>query len=206
MSATKTVEEIIAAIERYQYMSSKDLATMRARWLRPDRKQADDPETFRRWLVANRYLTDFVTKVLSGRKSDQLVLNQYRLQDQLVSGPMAGAYLALDSLDRPVAIEVLASTSAADKAVLACFQQAALKAMDVQHPNVGRIVDCGEAYGLHYLVKEYYDGQTLEDVLQRRKKLPPEQAARLMALALAGLEALHEKGVPAGDLTADCLL
>ncbi len=206
MQPTKTVEEICAAIERYQLMSSKDFTAMRARWFRPERKEAADPEALRRWLVANRYLTDFVAKVVSGRKSDQLVLNQYRLQDQLISGPMAGAYLAIDALDRPVAIEVLASKSAADPSVLAGFQQAAHKAMDVVHPNVGRIVDCGEAHGLHYLVKEHYEGQTLEDILERRKKLPYQQAARLMALALAGLEALHEKGVSAGDLTADCLL
>jgi hypothetical protein len=206
MTPAKTVEEITASIERYQLMSSKDFAAMRARWSRPGRKEAADPEAFRRWLVSNRYLTEFVAKVLSGRKSDQLVLNQYRLQDQLISGPMAGAYLAIDSLDRPVAIEVLASKSAADPSVLAGFRQAAQKAMDVLHPNVGRIVDCGEAHGLHYLVKEYYGGQTLEDVLERRGKLPYQHAARLMALALAGVEALHAKGVPAGDLTADCLL
>src|SRR5262249_11891375 len=68
------------------------------------------------------------------------------------------------------------------------------------------IVDVGEAHGLHYLVKEYYEGPTLEDILQRRGKLPYEQATRLMALALAGLEALHSQDVPAGDLSADCLL
>ena len=147
-----------------------------------------------------------MAKVLLGRKSDQLVLNKYRLQDQMISGPMAGAYLALDALDRPVAIEVLSSQSVADKSVFMGFQQAALKAMEVQHPNVGRIVDTGEAHGLHYLVKEYYQGETLEDILQRRSKLPYLQATRLMALALAGLDALHAKGVPAGDLTADCLL
>jgi serine/threonine protein kinase len=206
MQAPKSVEEICQLIERYQLMSSKDYAAMRARWFRPDRKEVADIEAFRKWLVLNRYLTDFVAKVLLGRKSDQLVLNKYRLQDQLISGPMAGAYLALDALDRPVAIEVLSAQSAADKSVLMGFQQAALKAMEVQHPNVGRIVDAGEAHGFHYLVKEYYQGETLEDILQRRGKLPYFQAARLMALALAGLDALDAKGVPAGDLAADCLL
>jgi hypothetical protein len=206
MQPSKSVEEICASMERYQLLSSKDLTALRARWFRPERKEAADPEQFRRWLVANRYLTEFVARVLSRRKSDQLVLNQYRLQDQLISGPMAGSYLAIDSLDRHVAIEVLASSSAADKAVLTGFQQAALKAMDVRHPNVGRIVDCGEAHGLYYLVKEFYEGQTLEEVLEHRGKLPFLQATRLMALALAGLDALHAKGVPAGDLTADCLL
>jgi serine/threonine protein kinase len=206
MKATKSVEEICQLIEQYKLMSSKDYAVMRGRWFRPDLKEAADAEEFRKWLVLNRYLTDFVAKVLSGRKSAQLVLNQYRLQDQMISGPMAGAYLALDTLDRPVAIEVLSSTSAADRAVLMGFQQAAHKAMAVEHPNVGRIVDVGEAHGLHYLVKEHYEGQTLDDILQRRGKLPYLQAARLMALALAGLDALHARGVPAGDLTADCLL
>src|SRR5262249_19929213 len=118
----------------------------------------------------------------------------------------AGSYLAIDSLDRPVAIEVLAANSAADPAVLAGFQQAAHKAMDVVHPNVGRIVDCGAAHGLHYLGKAFYQGATLEDVLDRRGKLPYQQPPGLLALPLGGVEALHAKGVPAGDLTADCLL
>ncbi len=206
MNATKSVEELCQLIEQYKLMSSKDYAAMRARWFRPDRKEVADAEQFRKWLVLNHYLTDFVAKVLSGRKSAQLVLNQYRLQDQLASGPMAGAYLALDALDRPVAVEVLSSVSAADRSALTGFQQAARKAMAVDHPNVGRIADTGEAHGLNYLVKEYYEGQTLEDILQRRRALPYLQATRLMALALAGLEALHARGVPAGDLTADCLL
>ena len=206
MRATKSVEEICQLIEQYKLMSSKDYAAMRARWFRPDRKEVADADEFRKWLVLNRYLTEFVAKVLSGRKSAQLVLNQYRLQDQLISGPMAGAYLALDALDRPVAIEVLSASCAADKPVLMAFQQAAQKAMEVQHPNVGRIVDVGEAHGFHYLVKEYYEGQTQEDILEKRGKIPYAQATRLMALALAGLDALHAKGVPAGDLAADCLL
>jgi serine/threonine-protein kinase len=203
---TKSVEEICKLIETYQLMSTKDFAAMRSRWFRPNRKDVNNAEEFRKWLVLNRYLTDFVARVLSGRKSDQLVLNQYRLQDQLIDGPMAGAYLAHDALDRPVAIEVLASHCAADKAVLMAFQQAAMKAMTVQHPNVGRTLDVGEAHGLTYLVKEYFDGQTLYDVLQQRGKLGYLVATRLMALALAGLETLHAKGVPAGDLNADCLL
>lgn len=202
----KTVEEVCKLIEQYQLMTSKDYATMRTRWFKPERKEVADVEQFRKWAVMNRYLTDFVAKVLLGRKSDQLVLNQYRLQDQLISGPMAGAYLALDVLDRPVAIEVLSADSAADKPVLMAFQQAVYKAKDVQHPNVGRILDVGEAHGFHYMVKEYAEGQTLEDVLQRRKKVPYLQATRLLAHTLAGLDALHAKGVPAGDLTADCLL
>src|SRR5207302_1108567 len=80
------------------------------------------------------------------------------------------------------------------------------KALKVQHPNVGRILDVGEAHGFYYLVKEYYEGQSLEDILERRGKIPYGQAAQLMALALAGLESLHSQGVPAGDLSLDSLI
>src|SRR3954447_22183144 len=138
MATTKSVEEICKLIEQYKLMSSNHYAAMRARWFRPNRQEVADVEQFKKWLVLNRYLTEFVTSVLSGRKSDQLILNQYRLQDQMISGPMAGAYLAIDPVDRPVAIEVLSANSASDTKVLTQFQQAALKAIKVQHPNVGR--------------------------------------------------------------------
>ncbi len=163
MKATKSVEETCQLIEDYKLMSSNDCATMRRRWFRPDRKEVADADEFRKWLVRNRYLTEFVAKVLASGKSVQLVLNQYRLQDQMISGPMAGAYLALDALDRPVAIEVLSSSSTKDPSVLTRFQQVALKAMEVRHPNVARILDAGEAHGLHYLVKEHSEGPTLDE-------------------------------------------
>ena len=59
---------------------------------------------------------------------------------------------------------------------------------------------------LDYLVRDHDEGETLADVLSRRGKLGAVAAARLFALTLAGLSALHEKSVPAGELTADCLL
>jgi serine/threonine protein kinase len=202
----KSVEQLCELIQRYHLMPSADFAAMRSRWFRPGRSGVADPEQFRRWLVLNHYLTEFVVKVLSGSKSDQLVLNQFRLQDNLTAGPMAGAYLATDPLHRQVAIEVLSASTVADAQVLGGVVQAANKAMKVQHPNVGRIIDIGEARGLHFIAKEYYKGTTLAEVLERRGRLPYLSAARLTALALAGLEALHEQGVPAGDLGADCLL
>lgn len=201
MNATPTVQDICAAIAEHRLMSSKDFAAMRARWGRPGRQGADDPQRFLRWLVANRYVTEFVAQTLGAGKANDLVLNQFRVIDRLASGPMAGTYLAADPLDRHVAIEMLAADSAS-----APFQEAARRAMALEHPNVGRILDMGEAGGRRYLVKENYEGQTLKMILERRKSLPYAQAARLMALALAGVDALHQAGLGAGELSADCLL
>lgn len=201
-----SVEQLCKAIEQSKLMSSKDVSTLRGRWFQPNRKDGADAEKFCRWLVLNNYLTEFVVNVLRNGKADQLSLNQYRLRDRLTTGPMAGAYLGTDPLDRPVAIEVLSVGSARDPATLMGFQQVAEKALKLQHQNVARTLDVGAAHGLHYLVKECYEGDTLADVLKRRGQLPFLQAARIFALAFAGLQALHDHGVPAGDLGLDCLL
>ena len=80
------------------------------------------------------------------------------------------------------------------------FQGCAGKALAVHHANVNRCLDVGTAQGRHYLVTEYEEGETLADILGRRGKLAPAPAAQRFALALAGLQALHDKAVPASDL------
>jgi serine/threonine protein kinase len=58
----------------------------------------------------------------------------------------------------------------------------------------------GSAEGLHYLVMEYLEGETLEDVLLRRKQFPPPEAVRLIYQALLGLQHIHEQGLVHRDL------
>ena len=70
------------------------------------------------------------------------------------------------------------------------FQREARLALKLKHPNVVRTYHTDETDGLHYLVMEYLEGETLEEVLQRRGKLPPPEAVRLICQALAGLQHL----------------
>jgi serine/threonine-protein kinase len=202
----RSVDELCDDIRRHQLLPSADLAAMRARWLRPGRQDAQDSEKFLRWLVLNHYLTAFVARVLTVGRPDQLVLNQYRIQGHIVSGPMAGAYLAVDPLHRPAAIEVLAPGAVADPGALRDTVQTVQRAMEVRHANVARTLDIGLAHGLHYVAREYARGTTLAEVLTRRGKLPPVVAARIFAQAMDGLQALDDHGVPAGDLNADCIV
>src|SRR5262249_45802866 len=58
----------------------------------------------------------------------------------------------------------------------------------------------GEANGIHYLVMEYLEGETLDDVLKRRGKLSPAEGARLLYQALVGLQYIHEQGLIHRDL------
>jgi serine/threonine protein kinase len=50
------------------------------------------------------------------------------------------------------------------------------------------------------MVMEYLDGETLDEVLQRRKKLPANEAVRVVHQVLQGLQHIHDKGMIHRDL------
>src|SRR5262249_31270314 len=104
-----TVEDLLGQIEQHHLMSPKDVPAVRARWFRPERKDAQDAGRFCDWLRVNNYLSEFVLAALTRGKADQLALNQYRLTDQLRSGPEAGDLLATDPLERVLRMQVVAT-------------------------------------------------------------------------------------------------
>jgi hypothetical protein len=200
---TPTVEQLCETMEGHRLLSSAELSQMRTRWFRAGRKEVADLDKFGQWLAVNGYLTAFAFRMLQSGKADLLHLNQYQLVDHLTSGPFSGSYLATDPLRRRVVLDILA---AANPEGVRAFQSAAERAMTVRHPNVGQTLDFGEGRGRHYLVREFDEGETLADILARRGKLQPVSAARIFASAFQGLQALHDKQVPAGPLDPDCLI
>src|SRR5262249_42269894 len=57
-----------------------------------------------------------------------------------------------------------------------------------------------------YVVSEYVEGESLEDLLKKRGKLSYELAARVFAIVFDAVQALYQHGVYAGELSADCLV
>jgi twitching motility protein PilT len=201
-----TVDSLVGQLEEQHLVSARDLATVRARWFRPSRKEVNDATRFGEWLRVNAYLTDFVLAALTRGRADRLVLNQYRLTEQLRSGPEAGDFLATDPVDHVVRVQILSPALAGDAAWFGRFRQLVQRLMKIQHPAVARVLDLGQAAGVDYLVSEHVEGETLEEVLKKRGKLPHLLAARILAVAADAVHALHHGGVPAGELTADCLV
>jgi hypothetical protein len=203
---TPTAEQLCDAMAERRLISAADLTRLRARWFRPDRADAANLDRFGQWLTVNGYLSAFAFRMLRSGAGDLLRLNQYQLVDHLTSGPFAGSYLAVDPVQRRVVLDVLAANQAASAEGVRAFQMTAERTMTVRQPNVCLTLDFGEAHGRHYLIREYDEGDTLDDLLDRRGKLQPIAAARLFAVALLGLQALHDKQVSAGPLDPGCFL
>jgi twitching motility protein PilT len=200
------VEELLEQIEKQQLMPAKDLEALRTRWFRPGRKDDQDASRFREWLHVNGYLSEFVLAALTAGKAERLTLNQYRLTDQLREGPEAGDFLATDPLERTLRVQIVAPAAAQAPGWFEQFRQAAQRVMNVRHPGVARVLDLGQARGVHYLVSEYVQGESLEDLLKKRSRLHYEFVARIFALVFDALAALHQGRVRAAELNASGLV
>src|ERR1051326_4796790 len=86
----------------------------------------------------------------------------YVIQSPLGAGGMGEVYRARDvRLNREVAIKVLPASLAADEDRLLRFAQEAQAASALNHPNIITIHEVGETGGLHFIVTELVDGNTL---------------------------------------------
>ncbi len=195
-----TVQNVYGLILRSKLLSPDDAKAMYARWQEEAKDAATNLSRFAAWLVAHKFVTEYQASLLVRGHADGFFLNDYKILERLGKGRMAGVYKAQHRLGQIVAIKVLPPSRANEANLLSRFQREAKLAVRLKHPNIVRAFQIGQSGGLHYLVMEYLEGETLEDVLARRKKLPPPEAVRLASQALQGLQHIHSQGLVHRDL------
>jgi serine/threonine protein kinase len=194
-----TVQNVYGLLLRSKLLSIDEAKAMFARW-QQEAKDAGNLSHFASWMVANKYLTEYQAQLLARGHAEGFFLNEYKILERLGKGRMAGVYKAQHQLGQIVAIKVLPPSKALDANLLGRFQREARLALRLKHPNIVRTFQTGTADGLHYIVMEYLEGETLEEVLTRRGKLPPGEAVRLVYQALQGLQHIHAQGLVHRDL------
>ena len=96
-------------------------------------------------------------------------LGPYRLDEFIGGGGMGAVFRAIDTtLDRIVAVKVLAGRQADDEEMLKRFRNEAQSAARLDHENIGRVHAVGTADGWHYIVFEYIEGTNLRDLVRER--------------------------------------
>jgi serine/threonine protein kinase len=89
-------------------------------------------------------------------------LNHYEILAPLGEGGMGEVYKARDAkLDRTVALKILPADVATNAERLRRFVREAKAASALNHPHVATIHEIGEAAGVHFIVMEYVEGQSL---------------------------------------------
>jgi serine/threonine protein kinase len=202
-----TVENICGLLIRSRLLTPDEVKGMYQRWQAEAKgSAASSLGKFSKWLVANQFVTEYQAALLARGHADDFFLNDYKILDRLGKGRMAGVYKAAHKLGQVVAVKVLPPSRARDPQMLGRFQRESALAIRLKHPNIVRTFQTGLANGLYYLVMEYLEGETLDEVLQRRGKLPPTEGVRLIYQALLGLQHIQEQGLIHRDLKPSNLM
>ncbi|MDY3553307.1 serine/threonine-protein kinase [Gemmata sp. JC717] len=149
----------------------------------------------------NRYWTPNRTRSVPGQ------LGQYRLAEPLGRGGMGTVYRAEHvRLKKPVAVKVLDPRLVRDDRAVARFQREMEIVGGVEHSNLVRATDAGEADGVHFLVMELIDGVTFSGLLHARGPLPVPEACELVRQAALGLQGAHDHGLIHRDIKPSNLM
>ncbi len=130
-------------------------------------------------------------------------IGAYQLLRPLARGGMGEVYLAIDTrLKRKVAIKLMPLNRSADIKRAQRFEQEALAASALNHPNILTVYEIGQIDGRNYIVTEYVEGETLRERItdQPGCRTDPADAVRIALQIASALEAAHEAGIVHRDI------
>jgi eukaryotic-like serine/threonine-protein kinase len=177
-----------------------DVEGLTACWDAIEPAKRDVPEHIDRRLARRAVESNLLTfwqaqQLLAGRTTGYCV-DRYLLLEIIGQGGMGRVYLARDSrLSRLVALKLLAPERLSNPRAIARFQREARVGAQLQHENLVRIYDFGEAKGRYFLVMEYIEGKTIGALLSEQGPMPFATAARLLRQVALGLDHAHRKGL-----------
>ncbi|MBS2019333.1 MAG: serine/threonine protein kinase [Deltaproteobacteria bacterium] len=128
--------------------------------------------------------------------------DKFRVEAVLGEGGMGVVVRAMHlKLQAPVAIKFLLPEALADRVVVERFRREAQMSARLTSDNVARVLDVGNlANGAPYMVMEYLQGETLGELLGRRKHLAIHEACNYMMQVCEALTEAHALGFVHRDL------
>jgi eukaryotic-like serine/threonine-protein kinase len=131
-----------------------------------------------------------------------LLAGRYRLEEVIGRGGMSTVYRARDeTLGRTVAVKMLLPTLAEqDPTYSARFEREARAAAALSDSAVVTVYDTGLDDDSHYIVMEYVEGQSLEQILRAGRPLETSEALRIALRVADALAAAHAAGILHRDI------
>lgn len=127
------------------------------------------------------------------------VADRYTVDREIARGGAARVFLAYDRDGKAVALKVLHPQLAVSVTADRFLREIAfLSSFD--HPNIGRLVDCGESEWLIYYVMAFVEGPNLREHMTRVRRVSIPDTVHIAADLLSALAYSHAKGVVHRDV------
>src|SRR5918996_3350201 len=125
----------------------------------------------------------------------------YTIRSEVGEGGTSAVFQADHPDHGTVAVKVLREKLRQDKTAVARFLREASYGERVQHPNVVRTIEIGEASpGMHFLAIEWAKGEILEKYARRRGPLPADEVATIVCQIADAVHAAHAVNIVHRDL------
>jgi serine/threonine protein kinase/Tol biopolymer transport system component len=131
-------------------------------------------------------------------------IGKYEVKELLGAGGMGEVYRAFDAeLKRHVALKFIPADIASDPKRMRRFEQEALAASALNHPNIVTVYDIGQTeWGRRFFVTELVEGVTLREYVQSRR-LKLGEVLDIAAQVASALVEAHGAGVVHRDIKPD---
>jgi serine/threonine protein kinase len=166
------------------------------------------PKAFAELLVKEQVLTRFQANLLLQNRHKELALGgKYRVLDLIGFGSIGKVYLCEHIvMRRKVALKMFPNNPGQDLGQKERFLREARALAALGHRNIVQAYDIDEFGGNTFLVLEYVEGVTLQELVQNNGPLPVAMAANFICQAAQGLQHAHEAGMVHRDIKPSNLL
>ncbi len=207
MAVLASVDDFLEVIQKSNLLESGRLDRAIEELTR-DQAMPVKPSQLAAVLVRRGLLTNFqATQLVNGRWHGFFIGGKYKLLEPLGAGGMGKVFLCEHTLLRKlVAVKILPAEKLNDPALVERFYREARATAALNHPNIVRCHDVDKDQKLHYIVMEYVDGVSLQQLVSQHGPLDPVRAAHYISQTAAGLQHAHEAGWVHRDIKPGNLL
>src|ERR1700686_5175688 len=120
---------------------------------------------------------------------------------ELGRGAMGVTYKAFDiDLHCPVTLKVISERYLGDESARLRFLREARAAASVRHPNVASVFHLGRTGQNYFYAMEFVEGETLERLIKRSRRLEVKLALEIVTQVASGLAAVHKQKLVHRDI------